>query len=76
MFLHYRFTISGRVVGAVGGESCSAKNGGPSNVNVELLSPNDDLIYSIVTSPDGSYLFKNVIPGTGIPFSFCFQGLC
>ncbi|KAF9688176.1 hypothetical protein SADUNF_Sadunf02G0169900 [Salix dunnii] len=57
------FTISGRVVGAVGGESCSAKNGGPSNVNVELLSPNDDLIYSIVTSPDGSYLFKNVIPG-------------
>lgn len=57
------FTISGRVVGAVGGESCSAKNGGPSNVNVELLSPNDDLIYSIVTSPDGGYLFKNVIPG-------------
>ncbi|CAK7348450.1 unnamed protein product [Dovyalis caffra] len=57
------FTISGRVVGAVGGESCSVKNGGPSNVNIELLSPNDDLVHSIVTSPTGSYLFKNVIPG-------------
>ena len=76
MISRYRFTISGRVVGAVGGGSCSAKNGGPSNVNVKLLYPNDDLIYSIVTSPDGSYLFKNVIPGMRIYFSFCFQGLC
>ncbi|KDP28277.1 hypothetical protein JCGZ_14048 [Jatropha curcas] len=57
------FTLSGRIVGAVGGESCSVKNGGPSNVNVELLSPSDDLISSVATSPTGSYLFNNVIPG-------------
>ncbi|KAK7337534.1 hypothetical protein VNO77_18114 [Canavalia gladiata] len=58
------FTISGRVVGAVGGESCSVKNGGPSNVKVELLSPSgDDLVSSVLTSSSGSYLFTNIIPG-------------
>ncbi|XP_031274126.1 nodal modulator 1 [Pistacia vera] len=57
------FTISGRVVGAVGGESCLVKDGGPSNVNVELLSHDGDLISSAVTSSGGSYLFKNIIPG-------------
>ena len=53
----------GRVVGAVGGESCPNKNGGPSNVNVELLSPTGDLVSSVLTSPTGSYLFTNIIPG-------------
>ncbi|KAL6978261.1 hypothetical protein U1Q18_019929 [Sarracenia purpurea var. burkii] len=57
------FTISGRVVGAVGGESCSTKNGGPSNVNVELLSLTDDLVSSVLTSSTGSYSFTNIIPG-------------
>ncbi|PSS14739.1 Nodal modulator 1 like [Actinidia chinensis var. chinensis] len=57
------FTVSGRVVGAVGGESCPNKNGGPSNVNVELLSPTGDLVSSVLTSPTGSYLFTNIIPG-------------
>ncbi|XP_044493042.1 nodal modulator 1 isoform X2 [Mangifera indica] len=57
------FTISGRVVGAVGGESCLVKDGGPSNVNVELLTHDGDLISSVVTSSGGSYLFKNIIPG-------------
>lgn len=62
----YRFTLSGRVVGAVGGGSCSVKNGGPSNVNVELLSATDDVISAVITSSTGSYLFTNVIPGTEI----------
>ncbi|XP_057966723.1 uncharacterized protein LOC131156786 isoform X2 [Malania oleifera] len=57
------FTLSGRIVGAVGGESCSIKNGGPSNVNVELLSSNGDLISSALTSSGGLYSFNNVIPG-------------
>ncbi|EXB28568.1 hypothetical protein L484_009727 [Morus notabilis] len=57
------FTISGRVVGAVGGESCPLKEGGPSNVNVELLTPAGDLVSSVLTSSDGSYLFTNIIPG-------------
>ncbi|KAJ8770653.1 hypothetical protein K2173_021300 [Erythroxylum novogranatense] len=47
------FTISGRVVGAVGGESCSVKNCGPSSVNVELLSPSNDVVSSVVTSSFG-----------------------
>lgn len=68
MFMYCRFTISGRVVGAVGGESCLVKDGGPSNVNVELLSHDGDLISSVVTSSGGSYLFKNIIPG--------IKGLC
>lgn len=58
-----RFTVSGRVVGAVGGESCSLKNGGPSNVNIELLSPSGDPISSVLTSSTGSYSFTNIIPG-------------
>ncbi|BAT86244.1 hypothetical protein VIGAN_04387700 [Vigna angularis var. angularis] len=57
------FTISGRVVGAVGGESCSIKNGGPSNVKVDLLSLSGDLLSSVLTSSSGSYLFTNIIPG-------------
>ncbi|XAR61425.1 hypothetical protein NMG60_11035120 [Bertholletia excelsa] len=57
------FTLSGRVLGAVGGESCSNKDGGPSNVNVELLSPMDDIVSSVLTSATGSYLFTNIIPG-------------
>ncbi|CAL5364711.1 unnamed protein product [Camellia sinensis] len=60
---HAQFTVSGRVVGSVGGESCSNKNGGPSNVNVELLSPTGDLVTSVLTSPTGSYSFTNIIPG-------------
>ncbi|XP_054800411.1 uncharacterized protein LOC129304687 [Prosopis cineraria] len=57
------FTISGRVVGAVGGKSCSVKNGGPSNVEVELLSPAGDLVSSVLTSSSGGYLFTNIFPG-------------
>ncbi|KAI7987838.1 Acetyl-CoA carboxylase 2 [Camellia lanceoleosa] len=64
--INFRFTgltVSGRVVGSVGGESCSNKNGGPSNVNVELLSPTGDLVTSVLTSPTGSYPFTNIILG-------------
>lgn len=43
------FMISGRVKGAVGGESCSLKNGGPPDVKVELLSPLGDPISSVPT---------------------------
>ncbi|PON61743.1 Glucoamylase, starch-binding [Parasponia andersonii] len=57
------FTISGRVVGAVGGESCPIKEGGPSDVKVELLSPGGDLVSSVQTSSGGSYFFMNIIPG-------------
>ncbi|XVF72762.1 hypothetical protein PTKIN_Ptkin12aG0146400 [Pterospermum kingtungense] len=57
------FTLSGRVVGAVGGQSCSLKDGGPANVNVDLLFPDGDLISSELTMSNGRYLFKNIIPG-------------
>ncbi|KAA8527988.1 hypothetical protein F0562_035143 [Nyssa sinensis] len=58
-----RFTIFGRVVGAVGGESCPQKDGGLSNVKVELVSPKGDLISSVLTSSARSYSFANIIPG-------------
>ncbi|XP_047316648.1 nodal modulator 1 [Impatiens glandulifera] len=57
------FTLSGRVVGAVGGESCSKQNGGPSGVNVKLLSSTGDHVSTALTSSSGSYLFTNIIPG-------------
>lgn len=62
-FIYCSFTLSGKVLGAVGGESCVIKNGGPADVNVELLSSDGDPIASVLTSSDGSYLFKNIIPG-------------
>ncbi|KAF9619798.1 hypothetical protein IFM89_009320 [Coptis chinensis] len=58
------FTVSGRVVGAVGGESCSVKDGGPPGVKVELLSTTNDIVSSAVTNSGGSYLFTNIIPGS------------
>ncbi|KAG9457834.1 hypothetical protein H6P81_002342 [Aristolochia fimbriata] len=57
------FTISGRVMGAVGGESCSLKDGGPLDVKVELFSPTNDVIASTLTSSAGDYSFTNIIPG-------------
>lgn len=64
--INFRFTgfsLSGRVVGAVGGDRCSNKNGGPSNVKVELLSPGGDVVSSVLTSRTGSYSFINLVPG-------------
>lgn len=57
------FTITGRIVGAVGGESCLRTTSGPSNVNVELLSPAGVLISSVVTLSDGHYMLKDINPG-------------
>lgn len=57
------FVLSGKVRGAVGGKSCSSKHVGPSNVKVELLSPDSALISSVLTSESGHYSFKNVMPG-------------
>ncbi|XP_037405521.1 nodal modulator 1-like isoform X2 [Triticum dicoccoides] len=56
------FTVSGKIVGAVGGKSCS-KDGGPSGVKVELLSDLDELVASALTSSTGGYAFVNIIPG-------------
>lgn len=58
-----RFSISGKVVGAIGGESCSSTDGGPSNVNVELLDSSGNIVSSVLTSVAGSYSFTNIIPG-------------
>lgn len=56
------FMISGRVVGAVGGKSCS-KGGGPAGVKVELVADSDELVASASTSSSGEYSFTNIIPG-------------
>ncbi|XP_052152388.1 uncharacterized protein LOC127770634 [Oryza glaberrima] len=56
------FMISGKVVGAVGGKSCS-KHGGPSGVKVELSTNSDELVASALTSSTGEYSFANIIPG-------------
>lgn len=63
MLFSYRFKISGKILGAVGGESCSAKTQGPSNVKIDLLSPSDDVIASAFTSAVGEYSFTNMVPG-------------
>ncbi|AQK91365.1 Carbohydrate-binding-like fold [Zea mays] len=56
------FMISGKVVGAVGGKSCS-KRGGPAGVKIELMTDSDELIASALTSSSGEYSFTNIIPG-------------
>lgn len=64
--INFRFTgfsINGKVVGAVGGVGCSSTDGGPSNVNVELLDASGNLVSSVLTSVAGSYSFTNIIPG-------------
>lgn len=64
--INFRFTgfmISGKVLGAIGGESCSVKAGGPSDVKVDLLTSSGDLIASAFTSAVGHYTFDNIIPG-------------
>lgn len=64
--------MSGRVVGAVGGESCTKKNEGPPNVKVELLSPTDDVVSSVLTTSSGTYSFTNVVPGNDTLFIVVF----
>ncbi|XP_072975145.1 uncharacterized protein [Typha angustifolia] len=64
--INFRFTgfmISGKVIGAVGGGSCPSKDKGPSGVKVELLSPSDESIASVLTSTTGNYSFTNIVPG-------------
>ncbi|WVZ71463.1 hypothetical protein U9M48_020048 [Paspalum notatum var. saurae] len=56
------FMISGKVVGAVGGKSCS-KGGGPAGVKVELMTDSDELVASASTTSSGEYSFTNIIPG-------------
>ncbi|KAL6566802.1 hypothetical protein OROMI_015206 [Orobanche minor] len=56
------FTLSGRVVGAVSGGSCSHISGGPTNVNVKLSSPSGNVVSSVSTTSTGSYSFQNIIP--------------
>ncbi|PHT86962.1 hypothetical protein T459_09068 [Capsicum annuum] len=43
-------------------ENCSLKDGGPSTVNVELFSPTGDVVSSALSTPRGTYSFKNTIP--------------
>lgn len=57
------FMVSGKVLGAVGGNSCPVKDGGPSHVKVELLTMSDNAILSALTSEVGHYSFANIIPG-------------
>lgn len=63
--------MSGKVLGAVGGQSCSLKGGGPSGVKIELLSPSEGVTSSVMTTSSGQYSFINVIPGIGAPI-LCF----
>ncbi|KAI5060680.1 hypothetical protein GOP47_0025100 [Adiantum capillus-veneris] len=67
-FLYTGFSVSGKVVGAVGGPSCAAHIGnGPSNVKVSMKAvSNSEILHhsaSALTSPKGDFKFENVIPG-------------
>ncbi|KAG0480871.1 hypothetical protein HPP92_011729 [Vanilla planifolia] len=57
------FMVSGRVAGAVGGDSCPLKAGGPSNLKIELLTMEDDIISSVFTSETGHFSFANITSG-------------
>lgn len=59
--------ISGKVVGPVGGKSCS-KGGGPADVKVELMTDSDEWVASASTSSSGEYSFPNIIPGFSLVY--------
>lgn len=67
-FLYTGFSLSGKVVGATGGPSCSSHAaGGPSDVKI-FLKPVGDLqdlqrLLSVSTSQGGVFNFVNLIPG-------------
>eukprot|EP00250_Pteridium_aquilinum_P020313 c24781_g1_i1 orf=109-3804(+) len=67
-FLYTGFSLSGKVVGAVGGPSCAAHIGsGPSDVTVSLKpvahlqDPHRSV--SVLTSRSGDFSFVNLVPG-------------
>ncbi|MCO5553061.1 hypothetical protein L7F22_006582 [Adiantum nelumboides] len=67
-FLYTGFSLSGKVVGAVGGPSCAAHIGdGPSNVKVSRIavsnSEDPHQAVSVLTSSKGDFKFESVIPG-------------
>lgn len=67
-FLYTGFSLTGKVVGTVGGPSCAAHTGnGPSDVTVSLKPvthlQDPDRSVSVSTSHSGVFKFVNLIPG-------------
>lgn len=60
-----RFTLSGKILGSVGGQSCLGQDEGPAGVKVSL-TPIDggEPIASLLTSKGGSYKFENLLTGS------------
>ncbi|KAL3685286.1 hypothetical protein R1sor_003308 [Riccia sorocarpa] len=63
-FRYTGFTVSGKVLGASGGASCAGTDG-PGGVTVTAVrdGDGDEEKVTVVTSPGGSYTFKNLHPG-------------
>lgn len=60
------FTLSGKVLGGVGGPSCACQEEGPAGVKLTLTPvEGGEPVASVWTGAGGSYKFENLLTGSG-----------
>ncbi|XP_024394078.1 uncharacterized protein [Physcomitrium patens] len=63
-FRYTGFTLAGKILGGVGGQSCAGEEG-PAGVKVTLTTlEGGNPIASVLTTPGGSYKFENLLTGS------------
>jgi hypothetical protein len=62
-----RFSLSGKILGGVGGQSCPGREDGPAGAKLTLTplmnGESSGEAYISETSAGGSYKFENLVPG-------------
>lgn len=62
----YRFTLSGKLFGGVGGPSCASQEEGPEGVQLTLTPvEGGEPVASVSTGAGGNYKFENLLTGSG-----------
>lgn len=60
----FRFTLSGKVLGGVGGSSCAGQGDGPAGVKVTLTPvEGGEPVATVLTDAGGNYKFENLLTG-------------
>lgn len=71
-----RFTLSGRILGGVGGPSCAGQEEGPAGVKLTLTPvEGGEPVASVSTAPGGNYKFENLLTGSGSLCRILFEYL-
>jgi hypothetical protein len=65
-FRYTGFTLSGKVLGGVGGPSCAGQGEGPAGVKLILIPvEGGEPVASVSTGAGGTYKFENLLTGSG-----------